>query len=315
MQNIPRDGTSKVKEMFSSRFGDAGRIVEVDYSALEVVALASISGDKNLLENLLAGTDMHCYRLAGALGEDYESVVEKCNDKSHPEHKRYKQLRTDIKPKAFANQYGATAEGIAHATGCTVEEAYTFKETELKLFPESSVFAELHVRPVVERNGLTLPMEREQDPETGIWKHYRRGYFQAKGGTCYSFRQFPTWDKESRKEYYDYKPTQLANYMIQGEASFIVQAACGRVIRELLAHDFVGGYVLPINTVHDAVYTDCATEDLAKLWGTKIQQIMEETPNWLSEQIPTYKDWRYDTTPFPAAGEYGLNMLEKQHIE
>ena len=102
MQNIPRDGTSKVKEMFSSRFGDAGRIVEVDYSALEVVALASISGDKNLLENLLAGTDMHCYRLAGALGEDYESVVEKCNDKSHPEHKRYKQLRTDIKPKAFA---------------------------------------------------------------------------------------------------------------------------------------------------------------------------------------------------------------------
>lgn len=102
MQNIPRDGTSKVKEMFSSRFGDNGCIVEVDYSALEVVALASISGDKNLLENLLAGTDMHCYRLAGALGEDYESVVAKCNDKSHPEHKRYKQLRTDIKPKAFA---------------------------------------------------------------------------------------------------------------------------------------------------------------------------------------------------------------------
>lgn len=102
MQNIPRDGTSKVKEMFSSRFGENGCIVEVDYSALEVVALASISGDKNLLENLLAGTDMHCYRLAGALGEDYESVVAKCNDKSHPDHKRYKQLRTDIKPKAFA---------------------------------------------------------------------------------------------------------------------------------------------------------------------------------------------------------------------
>ncbi len=102
MQNIPRDGTSKVKEMFSSRFGVEGRIVEVDYSALEVVALASISGDKNLLEQLLAGTDMHCYRLAGALGEHYEDVVAKCDDKSHPDYKRYKQLRTDIKPKAFA---------------------------------------------------------------------------------------------------------------------------------------------------------------------------------------------------------------------
>lgn len=315
MQNLPRDGTSKVKEMFSSRFGENGCIVEVDYSALEVVALASISGDKNLLDNLLAGTDMHCYRLAGALGEDYESVVAKCNDKSHPEHKRYKQLRTDIKPKAFANQYGATAEGIAHATGCTVEEAEQFKETELKLFPESSVFAELQVRPVVERNGLALPMEREQDPATGIWYHYRRGYFQAKGGTCYSFRQFLTWDKKARKEYYDYKPTQLANYAIQGEASFIVQAACGRVIREIIQRHFADGLVLPINTVHDAIYLDCATEELAKEYGSLVQQIMEATPKWLAEVIPAYKDWRYDSTPFPAAGEYGANMMEKQHIE
>lgn len=315
MQNIPRDGTSKVKEMFSSRFGEDGCIVEVDYSALEVVALASISGDKNLLENLLAGTDMHCYRLAGALGEDYESVVAKCNDKSHPEHKRYKQLRTDIKPKAFANQYGATAEGIAHATGCTVEEAYTFKETELKLFPESSVFAELHVRPVVERNGLTLPMEREQDPETGIWKHYRRGYFQAKGGTCYSFRQFPTWDKESRKEYYDYKPTQLANYWCQGEASFIVQAACGRVIRELQRLNFANGNVLCINTVHDAIYLDCATAELAQEYGALVRDIMEATPKWLAEVIPAYKDWGYATTPFPAAAEYGKNMMNKVDVE
>ena len=315
MQNIPRDGTSKVKEMFSSRFGSEGRIVEVDYSALEVVVLASISGDKNLLENLLAGTDMHCYRLAGALGESYESVVEKCNNQSHPEHKRYKQLRTDIKPKAFANQYGATAEGIAHATGCTVEEAIQFKETELKLFPESSVFAELYIRPEVERTGLEAKMEREQDPETGVWKYYRRGYFKAKGGTCYSFRQFQQWDKESRKEYYDYKPTQMANYWCQGEASFIVQAACGRVIRELQRLNLAEGLVIPINTVHDAVYLDCATEELAKKYGTLVKQIMEETPKWLTEQIPAYKDWNYHTTPFPAQAELGLNMMNKVHIE
>ncbi|MGM7364864.1 DNA polymerase [Klebsiella pneumoniae] len=102
LQNVPRDGTSKVKEMFVSRFGSDGRLVECDYSALEVVALASISGDKNLLQQLVDGTDMHCYRLAGALGEDYATVFEKCHDKSHPEHKKYKQLRTDIKPRAFA---------------------------------------------------------------------------------------------------------------------------------------------------------------------------------------------------------------------
>ena len=213
------------------------------------------------------------------------------------------------------NQYGATAEGIAHATGCTVEEAIQFKETELKLFPESSVFAELYIRPEVERTGLEGKLEREQDPETGVWKYYRRGYFKAKGGTCYSFRQFPTWNKETRSEYYDYKPTQLANYWCQGEASFIVQAACGRTIRKLIELDFVGGLVLPINTVHDAEYLDCATEELAKEYGTLVKQIMEETPKWLCEQMPAYKDWNYHTTPFPAAAEQGLNMMNKLHID
>lgn len=313
LQNVPRDGTSKVKEMFCSRFGKDGRLTENDYGALEVVALASISGDKNLLDNLLAGTDMHCYRLAGALGEPYDEVFKKCHDKSHPDHKRYKQLRTDIKPRAFSNQYGASAAGIAFSTGCTVEEAEQFKETELKLFPESSVFAQVHIRPEVERVGLTKPMEREQDPETGIWKHYRRGYYQAKGGTCYSFRQFPK--REDGREYYDYKDTQIANYAIQGEASFIVQAACGRVIRALLERDFYSEQVLPINTVHDCIQTDCASQELAVLAGTMVKEIMESTPKWLCEKIPTYTEWNYHTTPFPAELEVGESMMNKVTLD
>lgn len=311
MQNIPRDGTSKVKQMFESRFGKEGRIVEVDYSALEVVALASISGDKNLLQQLIDGTDMHCYRLAGALGEDYATVFEKCHDKSHPEHKKYKQLRTDIKPRAFANQYGASAMGISFSTGCSLEEAEQFKETERKLFPESSTYAERVVRPQVEQNGLTVPMESEL--VNGVWKHFRRGFFKANSGTCYSFRQFPKYVK-GVGEKYDYKDTQLANYWCQGEASFIVQVACGRVIRELIARNFAGGLVLPINTVHDAIYLDCATESLANEYGKLVQEIMESTPKYMAEIIPALKEWRYDTTPFPAAAEYGINMMDKVDV-
>lgn len=312
MQNIPRDGTSKVKEMFTSRFGSDGRIVEVDYSALEVVVLAAISGDSNLMQQLIDGTDMHCYRLAGMLGEPYDEVFTKCHDKSHPDHKRYKQLRTDVKPRAFANQYGASAHGIAFATGCTVEEAEAFKATEAQLFPESSTYSERIVRPEVERTGLELPYERELN-ERGEWKIYRRGYFRAKSGTEYSFRQYPKMIEG--REFYDYKPTQLANYYCQGEASFIVQAACGRVIRELIKHNFADGHVLPINTVHDALYLDCATEELAIEFGTLVREIMERTPKELCEFIPDLKDWNYHTTPFPAAAEYGVNMMSKVDID
>ena len=310
LQNVPRDGTSRVKEMFTSRFPE-GRIVEVDYSALEVVAMAAISGDKNLLKQLQEGTDMHCYRLAGALGEDYESVYEKCHNQVHPEHKKYKQMRTDIKPRAFANQYGASASGIAFSTGCSLEEAEKFKETERKLFPESSTFAERIIRPAVEETGFGS-VHREQNPETGAWVIYHRGYFRAKGGTCYSFREFPK--KVDGKQVMDYKDTQIANYWCQGEASFIVQTACGRFIQEWIKAGADSTGVLPINTVHDAIYLDCSSEDLAIEWGKKLQKIMEETPKFMAEQIPAYKDWGYHEVPFPAAAEYGLNMLEKKHI-
>ncbi|HCH9033726.1 TPA: hypothetical protein NNT01_004480 [Salmonella enterica] len=312
LQNVPRDGTSKVKEMFVSRFGSDGRLVECDYSALEVVALASISGDKNLLQQLLDGTDMHCYRLAGALNEPYEVVYDKCHNKEHPEHRKYKQLRTDIKPRAFANQYGASAMGISFSTGCSLEEAEQFKETERKLFPESSTFAERIVRPQVEQNGLSMPMESEL--VNGIWKHFRRGFFKALSGTCYSFRQFPKYVK-GVGEKYDYKDTQIANYPIQGEASFIVQCACGRVIRWLIENDFFGGKALPINTVHDCIQLDCADRETAIMVGTKVKEIMDSTPKWMTTRIPALKEWRYDTTPFPAELEIGSSMMNKETLD
>lgn len=108
-QNLPRtdeddegNSKSKVKEMFTSRFGEDGRIVEVDFSALEVVDLAAISGDKNLLRMLTEGVDMHCYRLAAKLKEPYDDVKRKCKDIQEADHARYSRMRTEIKPRAFA---------------------------------------------------------------------------------------------------------------------------------------------------------------------------------------------------------------------
>jgi DNA polymerase I-like protein with 3'-5' exonuclease and polymerase domains len=309
LQNLPRDGTSKVKEMFASRFGSAGRIVEVDYTALEVVALAAISGDDNLMAALLNNIDMHCQRLAGVLGEPYDEVYEKCHNKEHPQHKQYKQLRTDIKPRAFAAQYGASAAGISFATGCTIEDAQTFLDAEAKLYPQSISYRQV-VRSKVEQNGAKNPPKREIRDDGGFGA-YREGHFDLfDGATRYAFRTF-----EKRVEgqlVQDYKDTQLANYWCQGEASFIVQVACGRVIRWLIANDFFGGCVLPINTVHDAIYLDCVNEEWARYAGKMVQQIMESTPKYMAERMPQYQQYRYHTTPFPAAAEFGPNMMKKE---
>lgn len=335
MQNIPQGRTSDVKKQFTSRYNDrkwllfahklglidlafyseciaeldAGRlngfIVEADYSALEVVTLAAFSKDKALTKALVDGIDMHCMRLSAQLGEPYESVLAKCQDSAHPDHARYMSMRTDIKPKAFSYQYGATAHGIAFSTGCTVEDAQAFIDNEKALFPEVEAWFADSVFPTIAKNGT---MHREQT-ESGGWRIYGRGHWKAPGGTCYSFRQYEkkSWVNGQSATYMEYKPTQMRNYPIQGESGFFVQGICGKVIRWLVANDFFGGRVFVINTVHDAIYVDCH-KSVLDIVCSGIKAIMESLPQHFNAAHG------YDLqVPFPAAVEFGRSMHEKLH--
>lgn len=310
LQNLPRDGTSNVKEMFTSRFGAQGRIVEVDYSALEVVMLCAMTKDTDLLSLLQNGTDMHCYRLAFSLGEPYEDVLKKCKDETHPEHTKYSRMRTDIKPLSFADQYGATAGGIAFNVGCTVEFAEQFQENEMKMFPISRGFRQV-IADEVERTGaLPSGIHREMGP-TGMWQVYRRGYYRAPSTTCYSFRQQPQWDKDTRQEVMKYKATQMANYPFQGEAGFMMSVSMGRICRWLISKDWFDGKVCLINNVHDAAYLDVADEVVGREAALGVKAIMEDAPKYLTALFPEYD---MADVPFPAAAEWGQNMQHKTHI-
>lgn len=310
LQNLPRDGTSNVKEMFTSRFGEQGRIVEVDYSALEVVMLCAMTKDTDLLTRLQNGTDMHCYRLAFSLGEPYEEVLKKCKDETHPEHTKYSRMRTDIKPLSFADQYGATAGGIAFNVGCTVEFAEQFQENEMKMFPISRSFRQV-IADEVERTGaLPSGIHREMGP-TGMWQVYRRGYYKAPSTTCYSFRQQPQWDKDARQEVMKYKATQMANYPFQGESAFMMSVSMGRICRWLISKDWFGGKVCLINNVHDAAYLDVADEVVGREAALGVKAIMEDAPKYMTALWPEYD---MADVPFPAAAEWGPNMQHKTHI-
>ena len=314
-QNLPRDGTSRVKEMFTSRFGVDGRLVEVDYTALEVVMLAALSGDTDLLNRLLSGTDMHLFRLAGAdnnwEGMKYEELVHAMENKEHPRHKEVKAARTAIKPKAFAAQYGATARGIAFATGCTVPEAQAFLDNEAALFPISLAFRDVVLQEVQRTGARSLHREQRGD---GSWGVYHRGYWQSPGGTCYSFREHPQW--RDGQQVMDYKPTQIANYPVQGEAGFLVTVAAGRVARWLVARRFLENSVFPkgraflINQVHDALYLDCHVS-VANTVALAVRGIMQEVPKYMSASL----GYRIQDIPFPAVAEIGLSMYKKEGVE
>lgn len=316
LQNLPRsdeddDGVAKsrVKEMFTSRFGDDGVIIEVDYTALEVVMLAALSGDQALLKHLQNGTDMHCLRLAAKLKRPYEEILAIAKDKHHPEHNSIKQQRTDIKPPSFAAQYGASASGIAFATGVSLEYATEFLATEARLFPRAIAFRDV-VRAEVERTGaLPTGLMREQD-DAGNFRVYRRGYYQADGGTCYSFRQFDVWDAEARKRVMGFKPTQIANYWCQGESGYLMTLSAGRVMRWLIQHPMFMSKIFMINNVHDALYFD-VHKDYLKEVAAAAKAIMEDAPIYMSREL----GYNISHVPFPAAAEAGPSMFDKEKVE
>lgn len=335
MQNIPRGDTSDVKKMFTSRFDNPlwlayglrcgiipqdlydlcmqniaagianGAIIEADYSALEVVTLAAFSKDTALVKALVEGIDMHSMRLSAKLNETYESVLAKVKDENHPEHKAYKTMRTDIKPRAFAYQYGATAMGIAFATGCTVEDAQDFIDKEKALFPDVERFYEDIIFKEVERTATT---HREQGDD-GVWRVYRRGTWTSPSGTTFEFREFPKakWVNGQRIEVMEFKPTQMRNYPIQGESGFFVQGIAGQVIRWLISRDFFNGRVAFINQVHDALYFDCHISVLPEV-AAAVKYIMESLPEF-------FKSYGYDLgVPFPAEVEAGPSMFKKTKV-
>lgn len=315
LQNLPRDGTSRVKQMFTSRHGAKGRITEVDYSALEVVMSCVHTGDRKLLSLLQNGTDMHCYRLAFKEGKTYEEMYDLCHNADGPDYKYWKQQRTDIKPPSFAAQYGATAKGIAFATGCTVEYAQSFLDNEAKLFPDTIGFRAV-VKEEVERTGAEGRMYREQ-ADDGSYRIYRIGTWTSPAGARYSFRQKEQWKEvvpgQRKQKVMDYKETEMANYWCQGEAFFLMAVAAGMVLRAFLARDWFDNQVCLITNVHDALYLDSANPEVGREASLLVKQCMEGAPKRIHQLWPNYGI--IGEVPFPAECEMGVSMYSKEKVE
>lgn len=315
LQNLPRDGTSRVKQMFTSRYGAGGRITEVDYSALEVVMSCVHTGDRKLLSLLQNGTDMHCYRLAFKENKTYEEMYNLCHKADGPDYKYWKQQRTDIKPPSFAAQYGATAKGIAFATGCTVEYAQSFLDNEAKLFPDTIGFRAV-IKEEVESTGAAGRMYREQ-ADDGSYRIYRIGTWTSPAGARYSFRQKEQWKEvvpgQRKQKVMDYKETEMANYWCQGEAFFLMAVAAGMVLRALLARDWFDNQVCLITNVHDALYLDSANPEVGREASLLVKQCMEDAPKRIHQLWPNYGI--IGEVPFPAEAEMGTSMYSKEKVE
>ena len=201
------------------------------------------------------------------------------------------------------DQYGATAQGIAFNTGCSLEEAQHFIDTERALFPDVEIWYDDVITPAVRRSAQA----HNEIGEDGHWRQYCTGTYVANSGTTYEFREWPktVWAEGRPITSMEFKPTQIRNYPIQGESAFFVQVTSGMFMRWMVSKNFFERRAYIINTVHDANYLDVHLSVLDEVCGS-LKATMESLPEVM-------KNYGYDLgLPFPVEVKYGPNMVKKQ---
>ena len=318
MQTLPRGdidssgkAKSRVKEMFVSRFGDDGRIGQVDYTGLEVVVAAAVTKDEALIKMLQEGVNMHTFYLAAKEGMDYKEIEAIREDHTHPDSQMWNQKRTEIKPVVFASQYGATAAGLVFSTGVSMEYAESFLDAMYKTFPTMIAFRQLVLDEVEKTAAVSVPCKEFVNDE---WSVYKRGYWQSEGGLRFSWRQYPKFVEG--KKVMSFKPTQIANYWNQGIAAEVMRTAMALLGRWLIKNDYFKteeypeGRVFLINNVHDAVYLDIH-KDMATETLKTVKKIMEYAPKFMDKTL----GYTLSFIEFPAVAEIGPNMSHGEIVK
>lgn len=270
LQNIPSEEASEIKRFFISRFYDKGYILEVDFSQLEVVWQAFVSGDTQMKKDIMDGVDFHIKRLAIKEKMDYEEVLRLCKHEELPE---WVEKRKKIKNFSFQRAYGAGATAIAASTGLSIEEAKSLIEQEKKLYPQVEEWYK-----TVQATATVRRREATHTSESG--KQLGTGFYQCKTGRAYAF-------KEYESEYgIGFKPTQIRNYPIQGGATGdMVQIVMGYMNDRIDEYsEIFKDKLFMINQVHDSLVFDCHESVLDKA-AEFIYIILTNSPAILKETL------------------------------
>lgn len=241
---------ANIKECFVSRFGDDGVIMECDYSQLEVIGAAEISGDRNMIADIVDGVDSHSQSASWLNPKHtYQEILDGYN----AEDTYFTKLRKNAKAPRFQLQYGAGANSIAQSNNLTVATAKEFIERYYSRYRELKNYQD-YVAETVEQNAVKVGRKTINGHDVPIMG----GVFRGVTGRGYYFEQDTSPDFMREKGVLvSFSPTKFKNYPVQGFATGdIVPEMLGRIMRVLFQEDWLYDKCIPINTVHDSIIFD-----------------------------------------------------------
>ncbi len=225
IQNQTTDGG--IKKAYVSRWGEDGMLVEFDYSQLEMVALAFVSGDVQLTQDINDGVDLHTALFEEMYGRTPTS----------DERKKFKRL-------SFGLVYGAGALTLSENAECSLADAKKFIKVFYARYPMVKTWHDNMIGNAKMDRVATTKFDKDSGMPVGEYIH------RSVTGRKYVFREYYTeWKKAM-----SFSPTELKNYLVQGFATGdVVPYIVGLLCNASLLHS---DKFVPIMTVHDSILFD-----------------------------------------------------------
>ena len=266
---------SRIKECFTSRFED-GVIMEADYSQLEVIVLAFLSQDYQLMKDIREGVDLHCMAAASLYNKPYDTMLSGYQA-GDPDITKWRKIS---KVFSFQLQYGSGAKAMAEKLELPVELAKKFIKNYYARYPGVKLFQEKVAssvqasrKPSKHRTATGLP--------AGL------GHYTSITGRRYVFQEYDSLPfMVERGKPISFSPTQMKNYPVQGFATGdIVPLMMGVLYEKLKSDPILRTKALLINTVHDSIMLD-VREDVVRQAATTVKEVLEDAPTYI------YKTWQ-----------------------
>ena len=250
---------SNIKDCFKSRYKD-GYLIEVDYSQLEVIVLAFLSGDKQLRDDILSGKDLHTMR-ASELFSIPESAV------TSPQ-------RRIAKTFSFQLQYGSGAKNMAEQNNTSVVLAKQFITNYYNRYGGVKEYQNMIAEEVSKSRRITKKRTKNGLP-------LGKGTYKSLTGRTYTFLEYDSPEFMQQKGVMvSFSPTQMKNYPVQGLATGdIVQMMLGEVYFKLQEDSYLKDNSKMINTIHDSMLFDCRGIAVPNLCNT-LKELLEDTPKY-----------------------------------
>ena len=326
LQNIPKGNKSDVKLLFKSRFGkwvvddygimvwvSDGKIIQSDFSSLEVYVQAILTKCAQLIADLKAGLDLHCVRLAAKEKMEYEEVVKlakgyvDAQGNSFAPVKEWDYKRTNAKVYSFQRAFGAGNSKIAASTGMALDDVEALSKAEDERYPEIDAYYADVAKQIKQNRKPARTVPHPLMP--GVMCNLGTSHFRTPDGKMYTYMETPAPDYQVRRGVTaNFMPTEIKNYVVQGSGGEWMKASMYMMVRLFYSRRNFDGKAVIVNTVHDASYVDA--HDSVALEAAQWQHAC-------MTEASTYMEWRFKwpvPVPVPSDTSWGRSMMDEDKI-